>query len=257
MNDQSCAPDTGKAACRSGGRLGALLHTNIFSLRDIAGRLLGDVRFWPDAIDAAGLPENISASIHAIVKNTRLWNHERIDVARELCSHAVDAMEAGADPEKIAAGMGDPRVVSKLIRRSMKRKRHWAWHARAWCVRTVGGAAALLALMIGFKAARLYIGSPTPTRNFIAELNAPLAEYGEDERAWPLLQEACATFGPALAQAERAMKLRANQFTIDNDAPGMQKTCGLSPAQNSYRRSTRRTRIIRRFLIYITRYSPS
>lgn len=199
-------------AIRSRGRVVALLHTNVFSLCDLLDRLRGDTRFWYDTIEASAFPPEVAGAINGIVKRTRLWNHERIDVARELCNHAREALDAGTDPKDVASGMGNARVIARLIRRSMKRKRHWIWHARAWVVRTLGAVSVVVAVIVCFMAARFFVGKPSPSRNFIAELNAPFERYTDDERSWPVLKEAWSTFAVKQHLATEPMDTRAYDY---------------------------------------------
>ena len=197
---------------RGGGRVSALMHTNVFSLGDIIGTLRGGSRWWPTVIDDASLPEPADNRVRAIVTKTRLWNAERCEVARELCNHAREAIDAGRSPEEIAKGLGDPKPIARLIRRSMKRKRPITWQARAWAVRGLGIAACVVVLVAGFMTVRFFVGKPTISRNIVAELNAPIRELDEDEKAWPLLREAWSTVGPKQYIAREAMDERARAY---------------------------------------------
>ncbi len=204
--------DTARADAPSRGRdrLRALLHTNLFSLGDMIGWIRGREPWWPTVIERADLPAMVGERIRTIVRRTRLWNSERCEVARELCNHALEALEAGRSPDEIAGSLGETKPVARLIRRSMKRKRPLTWKIRAWTLRGMGIAACALFLIGGFMAARFYIGSPSVTRNFLAELNAPLEQYADDEKAWPLLKQAWASVGPKQARAQEAMNERAS-----------------------------------------------
>lgn len=193
-------------------RVGAVLHSNVFSIRGLLRRLRGNRELWPDTIDATELPVKVRSAIIGIVGRTRLWNSERIEVSRELCSHAAEALEAGRSPDEIAESLGETKTVARLIRRSMKRKRPLAWQIRAWTLRVLGAAAGVVLLTAGFMTARFFIGSPTIERNFIVELNAPIDALDEDERGWPLLKEAWATLGPAHYLGYEAMQTRADDY---------------------------------------------
>lgn len=204
----------GSAARRSGGRLSALLHTNLFSLGELISWIRWREPWWPAVLDRSGLTGAPRDRVFAIVKKTRLWNHERADVARELCNHAAEALDAGRAPDDVAASLGEPKTVARLIRRSVKRKRPLTWQVRAWTLRGLAVAACGVLLMAGFMTARLFIGSPTISRDFVAELNAPYEKYGPDERAWPLLRSAWASYGPKEHVAQRAMTIRASDYEI-------------------------------------------
>lgn len=196
----------------SGGRLWAILTARIHPARAVIGLVRGRIELWTDTIEGAALPREVAGVVHEIVRRTRLWNRERIEVARELCNHAADALASGVDAGGVASGMGDPRVVARLIRRSMRRKRHWLWHARVWCVRSIVGAVALFVVISGAMAARLYLGQPTVRRSFIAELNEPIERTSPDERSYPLIKEAWLSFGRELALAERITKERGDEY---------------------------------------------
>jgi hypothetical protein len=226
-NDHASRSESKAGAGRA--RVGAVLHTNIFSIRGFVRRLRGNRELWPDTIDAAQLPSEVRSAITDIVGRTRLWNSERIEVARELCSHAAEALEAGRSPGEIAKTLGDPKTVARLIRRSMKRKRPLAWQIRAWTVRGLGAAAGVVLLIAGFMTARFFIGSPTITRNFIAELNAPIEALDEDEKAWPLLKEAWSTLGSAnslgVENMHRRVENHLQSVTFDDEVdPLLSKT---------------------------------
>lgn len=196
-------------------RIAAFLSINLFSIRGLVARLRGERELWPATIASAELPPAVAESIVAIVRRTGLWNRERIEVGRELCAHAADALRAGRDAEDIAASMGDARKVARLIRRSMKRKRPLLWQVRAWMARAVGACAGAVVLTAGLMAVRFFVGSPAITRNFIAELNMPIEALEEGERAWPILQEAWATLGPKEEIAKNAMDARADAYAFE------------------------------------------
>lgn len=197
---------------RRTGRLSALLHTNVFSLGDLISTARGGRRWWPGVINDAGLPDPVDERVRTIVNKTRLWNNERCEVARELCSHSTEAIEAGRSPDEVAGSLGDPKPIAKLIRRSMRRKRPITWQARAWAVRGLGIAACVVVLVAGFMTVRFFVGKPTISRNIVAELNAPLRALDEDEKAWPLLHEAWSTVGPKQYIAREAMDERARAY---------------------------------------------
>jgi hypothetical protein len=179
----------------------AVLHTEVFRF--------SPRRTWPAVIAESGLPEEVGGRIHEIVGRTGLWNRERVEVARELVAHALDASARGVDDEAIAAGLGEPRAVARLIRRAVRRKRPWLWHARVMTERAIAGVVGVAVLAAGLVAARTWLGDPRPTRNFLAELNAPVEALAEDDRAWPLYKEAFAVIGARLEDARRAMQDRA------------------------------------------------
>jgi hypothetical protein len=154
-------------------------------------------RATPDELlAAADLPAPIPARIAAIVRATRLWKSERADIARELIAHAHDALSAGRSPEATADSLGDPATISKLLRRSARRKRPWHWQARH---RTLQALAIALLAMIGTYTIlfiRFNTGTPSITRNYIAELNERNAAFPESQHALPAYDALAIAWSP-------------------------------------------------------------
>lgn len=165
-------------------------------------------------LDEAELPGEVGSAIRAIVSRTRLWRGEKMDVAQELIAHARDGLDAGTEPADLAEAMGEPKKVARLIRRAMKRKRHWTWHTRAWLFRVVAGTAGVVVVVAGVMTARFFLGDPDPKRNFIAEMNAPFLGYSEDERSWPGLRDVNVAVSAAAETVERDMERRANERRV-------------------------------------------
>ncbi len=143
-------------------------------------------RVTPDELlAAADLPAPIPARIAAIVRATRLWKSERADIARELIAHAHDALSAGRSPEDTADSLGDPATISKLLRRSTRRKRPWHWQARHRTLQAIG--ISLLALVGVYIVLfiRFNTGSPSITHNYLAELNERNNAFTDDQKALP------------------------------------------------------------------------
>ncbi|KPK75987.1 MAG: hypothetical protein AMS25_17800 [Gemmatimonas sp. SM23_52] len=111
-------------------------------------------------------------------------------MARELAAHFQDGIEAGAAAHELAWSFGDARRVAKLIRRAKTRNRPVAWKATRLVTRSLLAVFALLLVTCVGLTVRLYSGEPTLSRNYLAELNAPVQAVPEEERAWPLYQEA-------------------------------------------------------------------
>lgn len=154
-------------------------------------------------IAAADLPTPVAERVAAIVRATRLWKSERADIARELIAHAQDALAAGRTPEDTADSLGDPTTVARLLRRSAKRKRHWLWQARQRTLQAIG--LCLLAI-VGFYTVlfvRFNTGSPSITRNYIAELNERNNTYPEDQKALPAYEALHRAWSPLYQQLYR------------------------------------------------------
>lgn len=141
-----------------------------------------------EIIAHADLPESITTRIDRITRRTRLWPTERADIARELTTHALDAINAGRDTDAVLTALGDPKTVARLLRRAAKRKRHWLWQLRRWTSNAILGTlgVAILVYMVLF--IRFNTGSPEIKRNYMLELNQRVAGIPEDQRAWPAIE---------------------------------------------------------------------
>jgi hypothetical protein len=140
-------------------------------------------------IARAGLPGPVAERIDAIVRRTRLWSDERVEVARELIAHAQDAQAAGRDGGDIAVTLGEPGKVGRLIRRAVKRKRGWVWKSRVYTLRALAACLGVLLVGYGVLAVRFFTGSPQVKIDYIAQLNARDAAFGENERAWRVYED--------------------------------------------------------------------
>ncbi len=166
-----------------------LRHT---PLRDVLrGRLSGrlDVE---QVIHAFELPDNLAELVRITTRRTRLWRLEKVEVARELAAHFRDGIEAGATPDDLARSFGSPRQAARLIRRAKVRNRLTA-KAATLAIRSILGCFALLVIVYIGLVIRLHTGSPTLSRNHLAELNAPILATPKEDRAWPLYRQAFLT----------------------------------------------------------------
>jgi hypothetical protein len=144
---------------------------------------------WRRVISDANLPAEIPAVIEQVVRRTRLWRSEKVDVASELVAHFQDGLESGCAPDELVKSFGDPRQTASLIRRAKKRGRSPIWQLWRYVCWTVG---AIMALYI---AAGVYMtmDRPSITTDYLAILNEPAASVPEDQRAWPLYRDALLT----------------------------------------------------------------
>jgi len=164
-----------------------------------------------EVIAGAGLPTELAGLVERVVKGSRLWPAESAEVARELCAHFAEGLEAGETPEALAREFGDAARAAGLIRRARRRLRPLWWRAAR---RTVHGCMALLlsgVLGYGVLAARYFGGSPNIARNYVAEFNAPVLATPEGDRAWPVYLRAITAFGeqPEWVGVEEAQRDRA------------------------------------------------
>lgn len=144
----------------------------------------------PQVLLVHALPQELSKLIESVVRKTRLWKSERIDVARELLNHCEDGLASGALPGQIIADFGDPGDAARLIRSAKIRLRSWHWHLRNRLLKGLGvlllvGLAIYLWLII-----RLLTAVPTIKRDFIGEIDQRSESIPQEEIAWPLYREA-------------------------------------------------------------------
>ena len=137
-----------------------------------------------------GLPEPVRKHIAIVVKRTRLWRLEKAEVARELAAHFRDGLDAGREPEQLIADFGRIKTAARLIRRARKRNRPAPWRAMIMLRNTLGILCLGLFTIYLFLFIRYNAGGPKITRNYAAELNAPILAVPEEDRAWPVYLEA-------------------------------------------------------------------
>ncbi|MCP4786952.1 MAG: hypothetical protein GY878_25745 [Fuerstiella sp.] len=154
----------------------------------------------PTAIDV-GLPESIQHAINDVIRRTRLWTHEKGDVAGELTAHFQDGLDSGRSAKELIQSFGPVRTAARLIRRSRLRCRPWPWRVwrRSWqCV--VGAAMLLLAcwiaLVVPFRSA-----APNITFDLVAEHDAVAVAIPAQDRGWPLYREGLIKLGPTQHEA--------------------------------------------------------
>jgi hypothetical protein len=146
---------------------------------------------WQQTVATAGLPAELADMVAVVVRRTRLWRGERVEVAQELVAHFRDGLEAGRSPEQLAQSFGDARMAARLIRRAKKRGRPLVWHLWRWSVW------AFLAIVAIYFVSGLYLllGRPSISTDYLARINARAFAVPEDERAWPLYREALLELG--------------------------------------------------------------
>ena len=82
------------------------------------------------------LPGDLASIVHRVVRRTRLWPGEKIDVARELVGHFLDGLETlqqdkglavDAAAKELVESFGNEKLAARLICRSKKRCRPVIW----------------------------------------------------------------------------------------------------------------------------------
>lgn len=163
----------------------------------VSGRL--DVRHL---LAQSELPASLQSLVQRIVRGTRLWRIEKVDVAKELIAHFSDGLGTGASPEQLALDFGDPDQTAALIRRAKKRNRP-AW----WKTARLGayGVACLFLLYTGL-AVYFAVGRPNVATDVLALVNERAAAAEPDERAWPHYRSALLS----LEEVPASFKLNAS-----------------------------------------------
>ena len=168
------------------------LHTPLTEL--VRGRLAPALS-TEHIIAAAGLPPPLAELTCNVIRRTRLWRREKVEVARELVAHFEDGLAAGATAGDLATSFGAPAQAAKLIRRAKRRNRPALWKSLHFTGQT-SGALALLALAVyAVQAVRIYAHQPNIARNYVAEWNAAALALPETERAWPIYRAAALATG--------------------------------------------------------------
>ena len=169
-----------------------VLHTPLTEL------LCGHVAPAFDALQmvaAAGLPPTLTELTCGVIRRTRLWRREKLEVARELLAHFQDGLAAGATADDLAASFGDPAQAAKLIRRAKRRNRPVLWKALRLTRRTIGALVLFMLIVYAVQAIRIFTQRPNIARNFAAEWNAAPLAVPESQRAWPVYREAALALG--------------------------------------------------------------
>ncbi len=142
-------------------------------------------------IAAAMLPAPLDAIIWRVVRKTRLWRQEQVDVARELVSHFLEGVSAGRTAEQLAEDFGNERAAARLIRKAKLRSRPLWWQASRLGWRTMQGILVASILAYALWSVRFYSGRPVVAQNYWQEVNAA-RRVDEADRAWPIYHEAIA-----------------------------------------------------------------
>lgn len=135
---------------------------------------------------AADLPEPARALVLRVVQRTRLWPAERLAVADELLGHFADGLAAGESAATLIDRFGDERQAAKLIARAQRRNRPLPWRALVGAVRVLE-AVIILHLLL---AAWFFLGRPTFSVDYVAEVNRAALAAPVNQRAWPLYRQA-------------------------------------------------------------------
>lgn len=157
-------------------------------MRDVLrGRIDGRLD-WRRVVAAADLPGEAAEVIEQVVRRSRLWRSEKVDVAQELIAHFQDGLEAGRSPQQLVDSFGDPVQAAQLIRRAKKRGRSLVWQMWRWACWSLAALAVFYAATVIY----LFMGQPSISTDYLAIINERAEAVPEDQRAWPLYREALA-----------------------------------------------------------------
>jgi len=188
-------------------------------LRDVFRGQLNGRLDWRSVIAEAGLPSEIADTIFQVVRKTRLWNGECVDVAQELVAHFQDGLEMGRSAEQVASEFGDVAQAAALIRRAKKRNRPLWWralHACCWLLGCFFVVYVLLALYMLTE--RLTLDT-----DYLAVINRRADARAQGAPAWPLYRKAMLAIGWRNAQPPLMFQVNWYQAGIAallDDSPG-------------------------------------
>jgi hypothetical protein len=170
------------------------------------GRIRGCQAAWREVVGSSGLPAPVQQTIALIVRRTRLWRSEQADVARELCAHFADGIAAGAKPEDLCRGFGEPKAAARLIRAAKRRGRPLWWQAWHYGLRGVGCLLGVMLATYAVLAVMFFAYTPSVKRNYSAEINARILATPEEARAWPVYLGAMKELGRVPLELESSLE---------------------------------------------------
>ena len=137
-------------------------------------------------LEETALPAEIKQVLRRVVKATRLWRLEQIEVLHELIAHFNDGIASGVSADELIKTFGDERQAAQLIRRAKRRNRPLPWHA----LRFAGwSTTALFVLYCGY-AAYFFAGRPSPRVNYVAVVNQAIENTPVEDRGWTFYRRA-------------------------------------------------------------------
>ncbi|MCA9283776.1 MAG: hypothetical protein KDA22_01075, partial [Phycisphaerales bacterium] len=148
------------------------------------------------AIDASGLPSELSSIVDATVRGTRLRRRERIDIACELASHLREGLEAGIPAAALRDRFGDPAGTARMLRAAAVAKR--GAMDRAFGATVKWGGIGIAAVVVFYLAAAVRLSFLEPVIRFdpLARLRAGLPEATATAPAWPMIRSAMDNLRP-------------------------------------------------------------
>ncbi|MDG2012191.1 MAG: hypothetical protein P8J33_01710, partial [Pirellulaceae bacterium] len=143
--------------------------------------LVGHVK-WKKQIANSDLPSDVKSKVMAVIGNCRLSRSEKASVTYELLSHFEDGIAAGQKAESLLAAFGDPKVIAPLIQQSKRRSRPMWKKALYVSGYTVTGLATFYACVCIW----FHWGKPSPSVDYVTQINQPVIDRPDSEKAWPI-----------------------------------------------------------------------
>lgn len=144
----------------------------------------------PSLLTVHSLPRPIVDLVVRVVRRTRLWRREQIDVANELISHFQEGIDAGLPESKLLEGFGDPTAAARLIRRAKIRNRPLSWKVLRRSFQAFGTVLLLFFIWWAWLWVRFHFAKPNVTYDYIGNRDALSKAIPESDRAWPLYAQA-------------------------------------------------------------------
>ncbi len=139
----------------------------------------------------ANLPSPAVELITRVVRRTRLWRVERIDVADELIAHFQDGVSSGDSIEHLVSHFGDEDTAAHLITRGKRRGRSPIFKALG----CIGWLLVAMLALYAISGAMFFLGKPHITVDYLAEQNSSVESVPVDQRAWPIYRQALLAIG--------------------------------------------------------------
>ena len=137
---------------------------------------------WKQQLAESRLPGDITSVVQSVLTACRLSRSEKAAVAEELLTHFSDGMDRGQSSSELVEDFGDPAVAAPLIQSSKRRNRPmWKKSLQFSGYGIAALAAAYVVVSIWF-----HLGKPTPSIDYVAKMNQPIAEIADSEKAWPI-----------------------------------------------------------------------
>ena len=139
-------------------------------------------RSWKKQITHSQLPEEVKNRVREVIRRCRLSGVEKASVAYELLAHFEDGLAAGQSFENLLSDFGDPKIIAPLIQKSKRRSRPMWKKALHLSGYTTGGLIGIYACVWLW----FHWGKPTPSVDYLAQINQPIVDRPDSEKAWPI-----------------------------------------------------------------------